>query len=81
MAQAEILKPNEIRFSSKPRRCKTIAAGLFGYSISDGKVKHFMPMPGYVRDLEQLPNFSPPSIDLFLAQYIRSNLGVTKSSS
>lgn len=81
MAQAEILKPNEIRFSSEPRRCKTIAAGLFGYSISDGKVQHFMPMPGYVRDLEQLPNFSPPSIDLFLAQYIRSNLGVTKSSS
>lgn len=81
MAQADILKPGKSPSSSEPHQCKAAAAGLFGYSIRDGRMQRFIPMPGYVRDLEQLPNFSPPSIERFLAQYVQSNIGVTKSSS
>ncbi|MEH6756509.1 MAG: hypothetical protein V7676_03240 [Parasphingorhabdus sp.] len=67
--------------TAKTDQCKTIAAGVFGHSIRDGRVQSFIPMSGYVRDLEQLPNFSPPSTDQFLEQYVRSNIGVTESSS
>lgn len=66
----------------KPAKpCKAPAAGLFGYSIFNDRLSAFKPTVGYLRDLEQMPHFGPPSIDSFVAQYLRSNLGTTKSSS
>ncbi|WP_229953550.1 hypothetical protein [Parasphingorhabdus litoris] len=66
---------------SDRQRGRPVAAGLFGYSIRDGRVSTFIPLPGYVRELEQLPNFTLPSMDRFVAHYVTSNLGVTRSSS
>ncbi|GAB5488363.1 MAG: hypothetical protein Pars2KO_19330 [Parasphingorhabdus sp.] len=57
------------------------ATGLFGYSIIHGKLQANKPMLGYICDLEQMPNFSPPSMKVFVAQYVASNIGKTKSSS
>jgi hypothetical protein len=59
----------------------TPAAGLFGYSICDGQLKSFKPTEGYLRDMEQMPNFAPPSVSSFVAHYLASNLGKTHSSS
>ncbi|MEP3224410.1 MAG: hypothetical protein ABJO01_00415 [Parasphingorhabdus sp.] len=58
-----------------------VCAGLFGYSLNEANMRPFLPLPEYVRDLEQIPNFAPPSVERFLAQYVRSQIGVTKSSS
>lgn len=57
------------------------AAGLFGYSIFNGKLQANKPMTGYIRDIEQMPNFAPPSMEVFVAQYVASNIGKTESSS
>ena len=79
MAQAMTLDPlaedRSIGITPAP------AAGLFGYSIINGKLQAFKPMSGYIRDIEQMPNFAPPSAEVFVAQYIASNLGKTRSSS
>ncbi len=81
MTQADILEQIKNRPKSDSHEHSPVAAGLFGYSIRDGKPPSFIPLPGYVRDLEQLPNFTLPSIDRFVAQYVKSNIGVTRSSS
>lgn len=81
MAQAEPLERTKTRFHIGTESDKPVAAGLFGYSIRDGATSCFVPLPGYVRELEQLPNFAQPSIDRFMAQYVRSHIGVTRSSS
>ncbi|MEP2989126.1 MAG: hypothetical protein ABJN65_15545 [Parasphingorhabdus sp.] len=57
------------------------AAGLFGYSIINGKMQAYKPMSGYIRDIEQMPNFAPPSAEVFAAQYVASTIGRTRSSS
>ncbi|HEY9093108.1 hypothetical protein [Parasphingorhabdus sp.] len=72
--------PHAIDFRP-PNSCKAIAAGLFGYTIRYGRIQSFAPMTDYIRELEQLPNFSPPSIERFVAQYVKSNIGITRSSS
>jgi len=59
---------------------KVLAAGLFGYSLNDEK-GIFKPVAGYVREIEQMPNFSPPSIELFVAQYIASNIARNNGAS
>lgn len=81
MAQAETLERITSGLMSDKHECRAVAAGLFGYSIREGRTPCFVPLPGYVRELEQLPNFSLPSIDRFVAQYVQSNIGVTRSSS
>lgn len=93
MEQADILEQGKTCASPKAKKaeahpaptpakpCKVIAAGLFGHSIRYGKVQSFAPISNYIRDLEQLPNFSPPSIERFVEQYVQSNIGITKSSS
>ena len=61
---------------------KTVpAAGLFGFSISDGRMHSFKETEGYLRDLEQMPHFAPPSVNSFVAHYLASNIGKTHSSS
>lgn len=61
---------------------KTVpAAGLFGYSIRDGNICSFKETEGYLRDMEQMPHFAPPSVSNFVAQYLASNIGKTHSSS
>jgi hypothetical protein len=81
MSETFLLEPHKKLDLLESDPSKVTAAGLFGYSIGEGKIRSFIPLPGYVRDLEQLPNFSPPSIDRFMAQYVRSTIGLTKSSS
>ncbi len=56
-----------------------LAAGLFGYSICDGQTRSFKATEGYLRDMEQMPNFAPPPIRTFVAQYLASYLGKTGS--
>lgn len=61
---------------------KTVpAAGLFGYSIRDGNKRSFKETEGYLRNMEQMPHFAPPSVSNFVAQYLASNIGKTHSSS
>ena len=57
------------------------AAGLFGYSLAVGEGYVFRPMSGYIRDIEQMPNFSTPSMEAFTARFVDSNIGKTDSSS
>jgi|GEM_PF-863106 len=64
-----------------PRRKTVLAAGLFGYSIGDGQMRSFKESEGYLRDIEQMPNFAPPSVSNFVAHYLASNIGKTHSSS
>jgi hypothetical protein len=79
MAQATIFDPfNE---ASSISMTLAPARGLFGYSILHGKLQSSKPMIGYICDLEQMPNFSPPSAEVFAAQYAASNIGKTQSSS
>ncbi|SIO01637.1 hypothetical protein SAMN02745824_2644 [Parasphingorhabdus marina DSM 22363] len=57
------------------------AAGLFGYSIANGERCAFKSFDGYLREMEQLPNFSPPPVNRFVAHYVSSAIGKTFSSS
>lgn len=58
----------------------TLASGIFGYTDDDtGSV--FVPKAGYIREIEQMPNFAPPSLERFSELYVQSNLGKTFSSS
>ncbi|WP_108809858.1 hypothetical protein [Sphingorhabdus sp. Alg231-15] len=81
MSETDILEPKKEPSLPESFQSEVTAAGLFGYSIAEGKIRSIIPLPGYVRELEQLPNFAAPSIDRFMAQYVRSTIGVTKSSS
>ncbi|VAV98948.1 hypothetical protein MNBD_ALPHA04-337 [hydrothermal vent metagenome] len=81
MASMNILNPHDDRKLETPEIGCTPAIGLFGYSITNGRPVTFESAAGYVRDIEQMPNFSPPEIDRFVAQYISSNIGTTQSSS
>tara|TARA_R110000824_G_scaffold376241_1_gene567325 strand:- start:546 stop:791 length:246 start_codon:yes stop_codon:yes gene_type:complete len=81
MAQIEITQPRPDDLKIAPRRKCALAAGLFGYSISDGQMRSFKPTEGYLRDIEQMPSFAPPSVNNFVMQYLSSNIGRTKSSS
>ncbi len=81
MIQTELVRPL-IDDTNRTMRCQnTPAAGLFGYSICDGQMKSFKPTEGYLRDMEQMPNFAPPSVSNFVAHYLASNIGRTHSSS
>ncbi|OAO04657.1 hypothetical protein [Parasphingorhabdus sp.] len=57
------------------------AAGLFGFAISESPLPAFKPSAGYLRDMEQMPNFAPPSVASFVAQYVASNIGKDEDSS
>ncbi len=60
---------------------RALAAGLFGYTKLDGRMGSFKPVEGYLRDIEQMPHFSPPSPEKFVARYLASNIGTSRSSS
>lgn len=81
MAQANLLeRPSKdhlapVTFNRAP------AMGLFGYSIANGELCCYSPMTGYIREIEQMPNFAPPSVEYFVARYIASNIRNTRSSS
>ena len=81
MIQTELLQPPVDDTSGTTPCHNTPAAGLFGYSICDGELRSFKPTEGYLRDMEQMPNFAPPSVSNFVAQYLASNIGRTHSSS
>lgn len=57
------------------------AVGLFGYSIVNGEHQTFRPMAGYIRELEQMPNFSPPTVNAFTASYVASHIGKNEGTS
>ena len=63
------MKTTNRRLVKRDSRKGALAAGLFGYTIIDGRMGSFKPMEGYLRDLEQMPHFAPPSPEKFTAQY------------
>tara|TARA_R110002033_G_scaffold86815_5_gene136797 strand:+ start:681 stop:1001 length:321 start_codon:yes stop_codon:yes gene_type:complete len=81
MAQLEIDPPQSEDTKPAPCAQSALAAGLFGYSLSGGKTRSFKPTEGYLRDIEQMPSFTPPSVRKFVTQYLASNIGKTQSSS
>ncbi|MFK7842080.1 MAG: hypothetical protein AB8B54_07435 [Sphingorhabdus sp.] len=81
MVQTEIKPSQRLGKNTRPHKGKVIASGLFGYSIDDRNIQAFKPTEGYLRDMEQMPHFSPPSASRFAAQYLASNIGKTRSSS
>ncbi|WP_417621538.1 hypothetical protein [Parasphingorhabdus sp.] len=80
MARTEIPYPRPEHRNATPRRHTALAAGLFGYSISEGQMHSFKATEGYLRDIEQMPNFAPPSARTFVAQYLASHIGSTNGS-
>ncbi|ATW05036.1 hypothetical protein C8024_04050 [Sphingopyxis sp. BSNA05] len=81
MAQTEMTRLRGNYRNATPRRKTALAAGLFGYSIANGRMHSFKETEGYLRDMEQMPNFVPPSVSSFVAQYLSSNIGKTHGSS
>lgn len=81
MEQTDIPAPRSIDREAQPCRKTALAAGLFGYSIINGEMRSFKPTEGYLRDIEQMPSFAPPSSSSFVSHYLASNLGKTHSSS
>tara|TARA_R110001606_G_scaffold9562_1_gene41177 strand:- start:19131 stop:19376 length:246 start_codon:yes stop_codon:yes gene_type:complete len=81
MAQTEITRLRGNYRNASPRRKTAVAAGLFGYSIADGRTHSFKETEGYLRDMEQMPHFATPSVSSFVAQYLASNIGKTHGSS
>lgn len=81
MAQTEITRLRGNYRNAGPRRKTAVAAGLFGYSIADGRTHSFKETEGYLRDMEQMPHFATPSVSSFVAQYLASNIGKTHGSS
>lgn len=81
MTQIEIMRRDSSYADDASPGRTVLAAGLFGYSIGDGQMRSFKATEGYLRDIEQMPNFAPPSVSNFVAQYLASNIGKTRSSS
>ncbi|ASK87897.1 hypothetical protein [Sphingorhabdus sp. SMR4y] len=81
MAQTDISRFRGNPENPPSRRPCALAAGLFGYSIANGQMHSFKETEGYLRDMEQMPHFVPPSASSFVAQYLASNIGKTHSSS
>ncbi|WP_335651419.1 hypothetical protein [Parasphingorhabdus sp.] len=81
MTQREIVRSPGDLTKVAPREGRVLAAGLFGYSICNGEMRSFKPTEGYLRDMEQMPSFPLPSVSSFVAQYLSSNIGKTRSSS
>lgn len=49
------------------------AIGIFGFSIGSSRVHTFKPITNYIREMEQMPNFSPPSIEKFVGNYMTAH--------
>ncbi|AMO71477.1 hypothetical protein AZE99_06085 [Sphingorhabdus sp. M41] len=81
MEQTDITRPRRDDRKASPCEKTALAAGLFGYSIGEGQMQSFKPTEGYLRDMEQMPNFTPPRVSSFVAQYLASQIGTTRSSS
>ena len=81
MAQIDIIDARQDNKKTLPSPKCPLAAGLFGYSIAEGQMRSFKPTEGYLRDIEQMPSFAPPSVTNFVAQYLSSKIGRTFSSS
>ena len=80
MTPTTITKAGSKRPGKRTSRKRAVAAGLFGYTILDGRMGSFKPVEGYLRDMEQMPHFAPPSPEKFVARYLSSNIGKTRSS-
>jgi hypothetical protein len=63
-----------------PEPESTIASGLFGGAASDD-LETLKSAGGYLRGIEQMPNFSPDWVERFVMRYVQSNIGETKSNS
>ena len=81
MAHRELIRSPDSATDAARHEANVLAAGLFGYSICDGQMRSFKPTEGYLRDMEQMPSFPLPSVSSFVAQYLSSNIGKTRSSS
>lgn len=80
MTQTQLTRSPSHYIDRDPPHTTVLAAGLFGYCIDHGRMSSFKETEGYLRDIEQMPNFAPPSVSNFVAQYLASNIGKTCSS-
>ncbi|MEO9469047.1 hypothetical protein [Parasphingorhabdus sp.] len=64
---AEIISPGSTGYHG------TLAAGLFGRAALSRRIRAFNPTNGYIRELEQMPNFAFPTIEKFMRNYLQSN--------
>ncbi|MEO9600577.1 hypothetical protein [Parasphingorhabdus sp.] len=74
MVEIGLTQPKNDEADAAPQEEAALAAGLFGYSICDGRMRSLKPTEGYLRDIEQMPNFATPSVSSFVAQYLASNI-------
>ncbi|MEH6789579.1 hypothetical protein [Parasphingorhabdus sp.] len=81
MENAFLLEPSDDRTDAAHPCPYAPATGLFGYSICDGQLRSFRETEGYLRDIEQMPHFAPPSASDFVSRYLASNIGRTRSAS
>lgn len=63
---AEIIRPGNTEYHG------TLAAGLFGREALVRRIRNFRPVHGYIRDLEQIPNFAFPTVEQFMRNYVQS---------
>lgn len=68
---AEVIRPGNTEYDG------TLAAGLFGREPLVRRIGRFRPAQGYVRDLEQMPNFAIPSVEQFVKNYVQSYSVIT----
>jgi hypothetical protein len=67
---AEIISPGSTGYHG------ALAAGLFGRTALSERIRAFKPTNGYIRQLEQMPNFAFPTIEKFMRNYLQSNAAI-----
>ncbi|SIO01666.1 hypothetical protein SAMN02745824_2645 [Parasphingorhabdus marina DSM 22363] len=77
MEEIEWGVPAEIIRSGDTEYQGTLAAGLFGRDALVRRIHGFHPVNGYIRDLEQMPNFTLPSVEQFVKNYMQSYAAIT----
>lgn len=65
--------PAEIISSESTGYHGALAAGLFGRTALSERIRTFKPTNGYIRQIEQMPNFAFPTIEKFMHNYLQSN--------
>lgn len=68
---AEIIRPGNTEYDG------TLAAGLFGREPLVRRTPRPRPKHGYIRDLEQMPNFAIPAVEQFVRNYVQSYSVIT----
>lgn len=77
MEEIEWGVPAEIIRTGNTEYDETLGAGLFGGEPLVRRIRKFRPVHGYIRNLEQMPNFAFPSVEQFVKNYVQSYAVIT----